>query len=62
MDLSRSPLGSSELWRIWKAHNRIEQFWKILKSIFKLGKMRLRKQGIDTELLIKVMAYLSLVS
>ncbi len=62
MDFSLSRLRSSELWRIWKAHNLIEQFWKILKSILKMGKMRLRKQGIYTELLIKVMAYLSLVS
>ncbi len=31
MDFSLHPLRSSELWRIWKAHNLIEQFWKILK-------------------------------
>lgn len=62
MDFSIDPLRSSELWRIWKAHNLIEQFWKILKSILKLKAMRLRAQGIYTGLLIKVMAYLSLVS
>ena len=62
MDFSLRPLRSSELWRVWGAHNLIEQFWKILKSILKLKAMRLRTQGIYTGLLIKLMAYLSLVS
>lgn len=62
MDFSLHPLRSSQLWRIWKGHNLIEQFWKILKSILKLKEMRLRGKGIYTGLLIKVMAYLSLVS
>lgn len=62
MDFSIQRLRSSELWRIWKAHNLIEQFWKILKSILKIKQMRLRGKGIYTGLLIKVMAYLSIVS
>ena len=62
MDFSIDRLRSSELWRIWKAHNLIEQFWKILKSILKIKQMRLRGKGIYMGLLVKVMAYLSLVS
>ena len=62
MDFSIQRLRSSELWRIWKGHNRIEQFWKILKSILKIKQMRLRGKEIYTGLLIKVMTYLSIVS
>ena len=61
MDLSVSSLRGVEIWRIWKAHNVIEQFWKILKSVFKIGEMKFRKDGIDTGLLIKTIAYLSMI-
>ena len=62
MDFSLHSLRSSELWRMWTAHNLIEQFWKILKSILNIKAMRLRAQGLYTGLLVKVMAYLSLLS
>ena len=62
MDLSTISLRGIEIWRIWQAHNVIEQFWKILKSVLKIGAMKLRKEGIYTGLLIKVIAYLVLLS
>ena len=31
----------AEIWRIWTAHNIIEQFWKILKSVLKIAEMKL---------------------
>lgn len=48
MDLSCTCLRGAEIWRIWLAHNVIEQFWKNLKSVFKIGEMKLRKDGIYT--------------
>lgn len=62
MDWSKISLRGAEIWRIWKAHNVIEQFWKILKSVFKIAAMKLRKGGIYTGLLIKVIAYLIMLS
>lgn len=62
MDLSSISLRGAEIWRIWAAHNIIEQFWKILKSVLKIAEMKLRKQGIYTGLLIKVIMYLILLS
>ena len=62
MDLSVTSLRGVEIWRIWQAHNVIEQFGKILKSVFKIGEMKLRKDGIYTGLLIKTIAYLVIVS
>ena len=50
------------MWRIWQAHNLIEQFWKILKSVLAIGLMRLRGDGLYTGLLIKIMAYLFVIS
>ena len=50
------------MWRIWLAHNLIEQFWKILKSVLAIGLMRLRGDGLYTGLLIKIMAYLFVTS
>ncbi len=61
MDLSVNSLRGVEIWRIWQAHNVIEQFWKILKSVLKIGEMKLRKQGIYTGLLIKTIAYLLMI-
>ena len=60
MDLSSISLRG--IWRIWSAHNIIEQFWKILKSVLKIAEMKLRKQGIYIGLLIKVIMYLILLS
>ncbi len=62
MDLSSISLRGAEIWRIWTAHNIIEQFWKILKSVLKIAEMKLRKQGIYAGLLIKVIVYLMLLS
>lgn len=62
MNLSSISLRAAEIWRIWAAHNIIEQFWKILKSVLKIAEMKLRKQGIYTGLLIKVIIYLMLLS
>ncbi len=58
MDFSTSSLRSVQMWRIWQAHNLIEQFWKILKSVLAIGLMRLRGDGLYTGLLVKIMAYL----
>ena len=62
MDLSSNSLRSVQMWRIWLAHNLIEQFWKILKSVLAIGLMRLRGNGLYTGLLIKIMAYLFVTS
>jgi hypothetical protein len=62
INLSSISLRGAQIWRLWTAHNVIEQFWKILKSVIKIGEMKLRKQGIYTGLLIKVIAYLILLS
>ena len=58
MDFSINSLRSVQMWRIWLAHNLIEQFWKILKSVLAIGLMRLRGDGLYTGLLIKILAYL----
>ncbi len=62
IDFSSLSLRGVEMWRIWLAHNLIEQFWKILKSVLAIGSMRLRGDGLYTGLLIKIMAYLWLTS
>ena len=36
IDFSKDHMRGAEAWRIWKQHNIIEQFWKILKSVFKI--------------------------
>ncbi len=50
MDFSTNSLRSVQMWRIWQAHNLIEQFWKILKSVLAIGLMRLRGDGLYTGL------------
>ncbi len=62
MDFSTSSLRSVQMWRIWQAHNLIEQFWKILKSVLAISSMRLRGDGLYTGLLVKIMAYLFFTS
>ncbi len=62
MDFSSNSLRSVQMWPIWQAHNLIEQFWKILKSVLAIGLMRLRGDGLYTGLLIKIMAYLFVTS
>ena len=62
IDFSTLSLRSVQMWRIWQAHNLIEQFWKILKSLLAIGSMRLRGDGLYTGLLIKIMAYLFVTS
>lgn len=56
IDFSSLSLRGVEMWRIWLAHNLIEQFWKIWKSLLAIGLMRLRGDGLYTGLLIKIMA------
>ncbi len=62
LDFSTSSLRSVQMWRCWLAHNLIEQFWKILKSVLAINLMRLRGDGLYTGLLIKIMAYLFVTS
>ncbi len=62
IDFSSNSLRSVQMWRIGKAHNLIEQFWKTLKSVLAIGLMRLRGDGLYTGLLIKIMAYLFVTS
>ncbi len=62
MDFSSNSLRSVQMWPIWQAHNLIEQFWKILKSVLEIGLMRLRGDGLYTGLLVKIMAYLFFTS
>ena len=40
MDFSLNSLRSVQMWRCWLAHNLIEQFWKILKSVLSINSMR----------------------
>ena len=40
MDFSTNSLRSVQMWRCWLAHNLIEQFWKILKSVLSINSMR----------------------
>jgi hypothetical protein len=58
MDWSCVPGRSAEIWNIWEQHHRIEQFWRLLKSVFRIKSMQLRGDGLYTGLLIKVIAYL----
>jgi len=58
MNFGQRPLRGAEIWRIWKQHDVIECFWKIMKSIFQVRSMHLQGDGLYTALLIKVMAYL----
>jgi len=58
MDFSEKHMRGAEAWRIWKQHNIIEQFWKILKSVFKIKAMRPQGNGLYVALLVKVVAYL----
>ncbi len=62
MDFSCKSLRSVQMWRCWLAHNLIEQFCQILKSVLSINSMRLRGDGLYTGLLIKIMAYLWLTS
>jgi len=58
IDFSTPALRGAEIWHIWKQHQAIEQFWKILKSVLHIKDMQLPAQGLYTALLIKVVAYL----
>ena len=58
MDFSVNAMRGAEIWHIWKNHNLIEYFWKILKSTFKIKSMRLQGDGIYTGLLVKIFSYL----
>lgn len=57
IDFSTPSLRGAEIWHLWKAHQAIEQFWKILKSLLHLKDMQLPGKGLYTALLIKVLAY-----
>lgn len=58
MDFSINAMRSAEIWNIWKYHNLIEYFWKIMKSTFKIKSMRLQGDGIYAGLLVKIFSYL----
>jgi hypothetical protein len=58
MNFSESSLRGAEMWHVWKQHHVIEQFWKILKSIFRIRSMQLQGDGLYTALLTKVLSYL----
>ena len=58
MNFSQRSLRGAEIWHIWKQHQVIECFWKIMKSIFQIRSMHLQGDGLYTALLIKVFAYL----
>jgi hypothetical protein len=58
MDFSVNAMRGAEIWNIWKHHNLIEHFWKILKSTFKIKSMRLQNDGIYAGLLVKIFSYL----
>lgn len=58
IDFSQPALRGAEIWHIWKPHQVIEQFWKILKSLLHIKEMQLPGDGLYTALLIKVIAYL----
>src|SRR6266436_6303555 len=58
MNFSQRSLRGAEIWHIWKQHQVIECFWKIMKSIFQFRSMHLQGDGLYTALLIKVFAYL----
>lgn len=58
MNFSESSLRGAEMWHVWKQHHVIEQFWKIMKSIFRIRSMQLQGDGLYTALLTKVLSYL----
>ena len=58
MDLSCVPGRGAEIWKIWEQHHRIEQFWRLLKSVFRIKSIQLRGDGLYAGLLIKVIAFL----
>jgi hypothetical protein len=58
IDFSIDAMRGAEIWHVWKHHNFIEYFWKILKSVFKIKSMRLRGDGIYAGLLVKIFSYL----
>ena len=58
MDFSVNAMRGAEIWHVWKQHNLIEYFWKILKSVFKIKSMCLRGNGLYAGLLVKILSYL----
>jgi hypothetical protein len=58
MDLSCVPARGAEIWKTWEQHHRIEQFWRLLKSVFRIKSIQLRGDGLYAGLLIKVIAFL----
>ena len=61
MDFSRQPGRSAEIWHVWQQHHKIEQFWRLLKSVFRLKTIQLRGDGLYAGLPIKVIAYLMIL-
>ena len=51
MDFSRQPGRSAEIWHVWPQHHKIEQFWRLLKSVFRLKTIQLRGDGLYAGLL-----------
>lgn len=53
------PLRGCEILSIWRKPSGIEQFWRSLKSLLKLGAMSLhRREGTYTGVAVKVLSYL----
>lgn len=61
INFSKKDLRAAEIWHIWKKHHVIENFWKQLKSVFKIKEIRLHGDGLYTGLLIKVLAYMMVI-
>lgn len=61
MDFSISPMRGAEIWHIWKQHHIIEQFWKILKSVFNIKSMRLQGDGLYVALLTKIISCILII-
>lgn len=53
------PLRGCEILSVWRQHHGIEQFWRSLKSLLRLGAMSLhRREGAYTGVAVKVLSYL----
>ena len=61
MDFSKKPGRCAEIWRAWKRHHAIEQFWRLLKSVLHLKSIQLRGDGLYAGLLIKILTCLLLL-
>ena len=61
IDFSKKPGRCVEIWRAWKRHHAIEQFWRFLKSVLHLKSIQLRGDGLYAGLLIKILTAILLL-